>query len=184
MFLLIFIFLIFSFVFNAMAPTQVSIFLLHDVLSLTYATLPSRVSRISSSAWSSSCFRLCSLVVFLFCFFDCCPLFLLFTLLFSLYVAFLYLLSFFTRRSSYLVLRSFVVLLGFSFLCFCLLAFFMSYHCLLMCLHFWFFDFFFFLMTRRPPRSTFFPFTTLFRSPKLRGLPGYIVSRLLLCCLP
>src|SRR2546426_6120328 len=27
--------------------------------------------------------------------------------------------------------------------------------------------FFFFLMIRRPPRSTLFPYTTLFRSPKL-----------------
>src|SRR6266496_2000522 len=38
--------------------------------------------------------------------------------------------------------------------------------------------FFFFLMIRRPPRSTLFPYTTLFRSPRrrarrtsLRGLP-------------
>src|SRR5207247_8789064 len=31
------------------------------------------------------------------------------------------------------------------------------------------FFFFFFLMIRRPPRSTLFPFTTLFRSPKGRG---------------
>src|SRR2546422_7095224 len=29
---------------------------------------------------------------------------------------------------------------------------------------------FFFLMIRRPPRSTLFPYTTLFRSPKLRSL--------------
>src|SRR5438309_11696625 len=29
-----------------------------------------------------------------------------------------------------------------------------------------FFVFFFFLMIRRPPRSTLFPYTTLFRSPK------------------
>src|SRR5256885_7574926 len=29
-----------------------------------------------------------------------------------------------------------------------------------------FFFFFFFLMIRRPPRSTLFPYTTLFRSPK------------------
>src|SRR6266536_5521692 len=28
-----------------------------------------------------------------------------------------------------------------------------------------FFSFFFFLMIRRPPRSTLFPYTTLFRSP-------------------
>src|SRR2546426_199236 len=30
------------------------------------------------------------------------------------------------------------------------------------------FLFFFFLMIRRPPRSTLFPYTTLFRSPSLR----------------
>src|SRR5256885_16851514 len=29
--------------------------------------------------------------------------------------------------------------------------------------------YFFFLMIRRPPRSTLFPYTTLFRSPKLSG---------------
>src|SRR3712207_8035033 len=28
---------------------------------------------------------------------------------------------------------------------------------------------FFFLMIRRPPRSTLFPYTTLFRSPRYRG---------------
>src|SRR5688572_33086168 len=32
-------------------------------------------------------------------------------------------------------------------------------------------SFFFFLMIRRPPRSTLFPYTTLFRSPPLRKLP-------------
>src|SRR5215813_14515840 len=32
-----------------------------------------------------------------------------------------------------------------------------------------FFFFFFFLMIRRPPRSTLFPYTTLFRSRPLRG---------------
>src|SRR3712207_9585743 len=30
---------------------------------------------------------------------------------------------------------------------------------------------FFFLMIRRPPRSTLFPYTTLFRSPQSRGKP-------------
>src|SRR5574340_1663937 len=34
------------------------------------------------------------------------------------------------------------------------------------------FLFFFFLMIRRPPRSTLFPYTTLFRSPALRGPVG------------
>src|SRR2546421_4364555 len=49
--------------------------------------------------------------------------------------------------------------------------------------------FFFFLMIRRPPRSTLFPYTTLFRSPPLRGLgegndspwgvaPGFHISPL------
>src|SRR5471032_3422238 len=33
-------------------------------------------------------------------------------------------------------------------------------------LRFRFFFFFFFLMIRRPPRSTLFPYTTLFRSPR------------------
>src|SRR5216683_6513311 len=31
-------------------------------------------------------------------------------------------------------------------------------------------SFFFFLMIRRPPRSTLFPYTTLFRSPTLRSI--------------
>src|SRR6266513_3248095 len=31
---------------------------------------------------------------------------------------------------------------------------------------------FFFLMIRRPPRSTLFPYTTLFRSPRRGSLPG------------
>src|SRR5579863_10646883 len=45
---------------------------------------------------------------------------------------------------------------------------------LLCCFLFWlclFFCFFFFLMIRRPPRSTLFPYTTLFRSPPGRQLP-------------
>src|SRR5256885_4679196 len=33
------------------------------------------------------------------------------------------------------------------------------------------FFFFFFLMIRRPPRSTLFPYTTLFRSPRYGGPP-------------
>src|SRR5688572_33214625 len=36
--------------------------------------------------------------------------------------------------------------------------------CVLFFLLFFFFLFFFFLMIRRPPRSTLFPYTTLFRS--------------------
>src|SRR2546430_16816609 len=32
------------------------------------------------------------------------------------------------------------------------------------------FYFFFFLMIRRPPRSTLFPYTTLFRSPRRRSM--------------
>src|ERR1039458_9882535 len=33
--------------------------------------------------------------------------------------------------------------------------------------------YFFFLMIRRPPRSTLFPYTTLFRSADLRGTEGF-----------
>src|SRR2546430_6763596 len=36
---------------------------------------------------------------------------------------------------------------------------------------------FFFLMIRRPPRSTLFPYTTLFRSPRV-VLPGGVPERL------
>src|SRR2546422_6040857 len=35
----------------------------------------------------------------------------------------------------------------------------------MLCTHPFYFLFFFFLMIRRPPRSTLFPYTTLFRSP-------------------
>src|SRR5256885_3269826 len=34
--------------------------------------------------------------------------------------------------------------------------------------------FFFFLMIRRPPRSTLFPYTTLFRSLARRGAGGFV----------
>src|SRR5205809_8130456 len=51
-----------------------------------------------------------------------------------------------------------LLLLHFTLLlCFCLLSY-LSFHTSL------FFSFFFFLMIRRPPRSTLFPYTTLFRS--------------------
>src|SRR3712207_7491268 len=36
--------------------------------------------------------------------------------------------------------------------------------------------FFFFLMIRRPPRSTLFPYTTLFRSAQVGGLQGRFVD--------
>src|SRR6478609_9791321 len=39
-------------------------------------------------------------------------------------------------------------------------------------LYFFFFIFFFFLMIRRPPRSTLFPYTTLFRSRDRPGRSG------------
>src|SRR2546423_6513722 len=39
------------------------------------------------------------------------------------------------------------------------------------------FVFFFFLMIRRPPRSTLFPYTTLFRSCRPCGTPGEGTSR-------
>src|SRR5256885_6793377 len=48
-----------------------------------------------------------------------------------------------------------------------LLAMLLLFYCLIFCLFFFFF--FFFLMIRRPPRSTLFPYTTLFRSR--RALP-------------
>src|SRR2546430_4982530 len=37
-------------------------------------------------------------------------------------------------------------------------------------------SFFFFLMIRRPPRSTLFPYTTLFRSPEFREQPAGLVQ--------
>src|SRR6266542_5853202 len=39
--------------------------------------------------------------------------------------------------------------------------------------------FFFFLMIRRPPRSTLFPYTTLFRSatPRAWSAPGHVTRR-------
>src|SRR6266536_5413237 len=45
-----------------------------------------------------------------------------------------------------------------------------------MCDSFCHFSFFFFLMIRRPPRSTLFPYTTLFRS-RSRGTPAASGSR-------
>src|SRR5258708_38318846 len=42
----------------------------------------------------------------------------------------------------------------------------------------WIVLFFFFLMIRRPPRSTLFPYTTLFRSPRLAGGVGIDQRRL------
>src|SRR6266508_6871165 len=39
------------------------------------------------------------------------------------------------------------------------------------------FSFFFFLMIRRPPRSTLFPYTTLFRSRANRGRRGALLAR-------
>src|SRR5467141_4933006 len=40
-----------------------------------------------------------------------------------------------------------------------------------------FFFVFFFLMIRRPPRSTLFPYTTLFRSPRPRACPAWRAPR-------
>src|SRR2546427_6236608 len=37
---------------------------------------------------------------------------------------------------------------------------------------------FFFLMIRRPPRSTLFPYTTLFRSVKLEGMDTQLAAKL------
>src|SRR5256885_11935251 len=41
--------------------------------------------------------------------------------------------------------------------------------------------FFFFLMIRRPPRSTLFPYTTLFRSPSRPRLLAGLVARRTAC---
>src|SRR5574338_1376668 len=48
--------------------------------------------------------------------------------------------------------------------------------CGCLCLLF-FLLFFFFLMIRRPPRSTLFPYTTLFRSLRRHSTPGRILRR-------
>src|SRR6266478_6666055 len=42
----------------------------------------------------------------------------------------------------------------------------------MLCFHLFALLFFFFLMIRRPPRSTLFPYTTLFRSSAGRGASG------------
>src|SRR5205823_14829229 len=47
-----------------------------------------------------------------------------------------------------------------------------------------FFSFFFFLMLRRPPRSTLFPYTTLFRSGMLRSRTNQITFRNSVTTLP
>src|ERR1041385_9402813 len=44
------------------------------------------------------------------------------------------------------------------------------------CSLFDFFLFFFFLMIRRPPRSTLFPYTTLFRSESSFAVPSFSTS--------
>src|SRR5207302_9020642 len=66
-------------------------------------------------------------------------------------------------------------------------------HLLLSLLSLYRFSFFFFLLLRRPPRSTLFPYTTLFRSSAAPGY-RYLISRSapaawtrgkrLLCCTP
>src|SRR5256885_3842072 len=43
----------------------------------------------------------------------------------------------------------------------------------------WMFLLFFFLMIRRPPRSTLFPYTTLFRSIRIAAVPRKRVTGLL-----
>src|SRR5260364_177369 len=51
--------------------------------------------------------------------------------------------------------------------------------CFLIMYHiFLFFLFFFFLMIRRPPRSTLFPYTTLFRSPPCRWVTNTVLPSL------
>src|SRR5436190_23476026 len=48
------------------------------------------------------------------------------------------------------------------------------YHCIYRYYSFFSYFIFFFLMIRRPPRSTLFPYTTLFRSRETRPLRGAI----------
>src|SRR5258706_3373382 len=52
------------------------------------------------------------------------------------------------------------------------------YSALLLC------DLFFFLMIRRPPRSTLFPYTTLFRSQAEDGIRDWSVTGVQTCALP
>src|SRR5260370_41251253 len=49
--------------------------------------------------------------------------------------------------------------------------------CHIYCFFFLLFFFFFFLMIRRPPRSTLFPYTTLFRSEVASRAPGRVSQR-------
>src|SRR5207249_12230511 len=52
----------------------------------------------------------------------------------------------------------------------CLVFVFFSFFCFMFC--YFLFSIFFFLMIRRPPRSTLFPYTTLFRSLVAGALAG------------
>src|SRR6266513_2580900 len=59
-----------------------------------------------------------------------------------------------------------------------IILFFFYYFCSFLYYIAFFFFFFFFLMIRRPPRSTLFPYTTLFRSPeRSREPPPVAVAR-------
>src|SRR3989440_10317021 len=55
----------------------------------------------------------------------------------------------------------------------------LSYHvissCFILCCYIFYF-FFFFLMIRRPPRSTLFPYTTLFRSSDIHSLGQFCAN--------
>src|SRR5690349_24831036 len=52
------------------------------------------------------------------------------------------------------------------------------YYCVYLYCVFYFFLFFFFLMIRRPPRSTLFPYTTLFRSSGFSGVQPYLSNEI------
>src|SRR2546430_5713143 len=65
---------------------------------------------------------------------------------------------------SYCIQFYFHIYLSFAFIFFFLLQLFLSF----------FFFFFFFLMIRRPPRSTLFPYTTLFRSRAPRRTSSFV----------
>src|SRR5437660_11383485 len=57
------------------------------------------------------------------------------------------------------------------------ISFYYCYLLLFFSLLYLFFFFFFFLMIRRPPRSTLFPYTTLFRSSKITCRRSDVMSK-------
>src|SRR5207248_11234989 len=71
----------------------------------------------------------------------------------------------------------------FMYIYFSFILIFLLYSFLFFFFFYFFFFFFFFLMIRRPPRSTLFPYTTLFRSTSIkaacwasRSFPAVLIS--------